>query len=67
MENGRKMSGDINKIGLGHRERMKNYVKLHGLNDLSDLQILEFLLFYGIPYKDTQAVAAELLQKFGSL
>ena len=61
------MSGDINKIGLGHRERMKNYVKLHGLNDLADRQILEFLLFYGIPYKDTQAVAAELLQKFGSL
>lgn len=37
----------------------------NGLKTLLPHQILEFLLFYGIPYKDTKEIARELLATFG--
>lgn len=42
-------------------------VENNGLKFLPPYQVLEFLLFYGIPYKDTKPIALELLAKFGSL
>lgn len=51
----------------GHRERVRYVVEHNGLRYLPPYQVLEFLLFYGIPYKDTKPIAYELLSKFGTL
>ena len=51
----------------GHRDRLKAVVRSGGLRALPDYQQVEFLLFYGIPYKDVQPLAKELIEKYGSL
>lgn len=50
-----------------HRERMRQKVKLHGLENFPQHEILEFLLYPLIPRKDTNSIAHELIDKFGSL
>ena len=50
-----------------HRARLKARFKKEGLRHFEDHNILELLLFYGIPQKDTNALAHALLNKFGSL
>ncbi len=54
-------------IHNGHRMRIKERFLNDGLDSFTDYQILEFLLFYSIPYKDTNAIAHRLLKKYGSL
>ena len=54
-------------IHKGHRKKLKNRVLTHGLAGEAPHTILELLLFYGIPYKDTNPIAHELLDRFGSL
>lgn len=51
----------------GHRERVKNSVLANGLESMLPHQILEYLLFFAIPYKDTNELAHTLMEKFGSL
>lgn len=51
----------------GHRQRMKNRFLEEGLDHFSEVQVLETLLFYAIPRKDTNPIAHELLDRFGSL
>ena len=51
----------------GHRDRIKNRFLKQGLDGFEEHEILEFLLFYGVPYKDTNELAHNLLIKFGSL
>ena len=51
----------------GHRQRMKNRFTRSGLDSFDDHNILEILLFYAIPRRDTNLVAHELLDRFGSL
>lgn len=51
----------------GHRQRLKNQYANHGLEGFTDIQILELLLFYVIPRRDTNPVAHNLLNRFGSL
>lgn len=51
----------------GHRQRVREIVEKGGLKYMPDYQKLEFILFGGIPYKDTKPIAYELLRKFGSL
>lgn len=51
----------------GHRERLKARFSEHGLDSFNDLNALELLLFYAIPRKDTNVIAHELLDRFGSL
>lgn len=60
----------INKeknVHIGHRQRLKNAVLKHGLAPFSDIQILETLLFFGVPNGDTNPTAHRLLDHFGSL
>lgn len=52
---------------LGHRERIKNKFKKEGLKPFLDHEVLEFLLTYSIPRKDTKKLAWTLLKTFGSL
>ena len=51
----------------GHRQRMKDRFLEEGLDHFSDVQVLEILLYYAIPRKDTNPIAHELLERFGSL
>lgn len=51
----------------GHRERLRNEFVNAGGNTMPDYKLLEMLLFYGIPRKDTKKIAKELIEKFGSL
>ena len=50
----------------GHRQRMKDRFLANGLEGFSDHEIVELLLFYAIPYRDTNPLAHELTKRFGS-
>ncbi len=51
----------------GHRERMRKQLKISGMDSLSDVQVLEVMLYYAIARQDTNCIAHRLLQRFGSL
>ena len=51
----------------GHRERLKQRFLREGLRGFEEHQILELLLFFGIPRRDTNETAHALLDRFGSL
>ena len=51
----------------GHRERMRERFRGHGLDNFNDINALELLLFYAAPRRDTNGMAHALLEKFGSL
>ena len=51
----------------GHRQRVKKRFLTDGLDGFEDHQILELLLFYAIPMKDTNELAHRLIERFGSL
>ena len=50
----------------GHRDRLRKRFISDGLDKFYDHQIVELLLFYGIPRKDTNDIAHKLLNRFGS-
>lgn len=58
---------DEKNVHQGHRKRMKDAMLIGGLDGLNDHQILEILLFYVIPKRDTNPVAHKLVERFGSL
>ena len=51
----------------GHRARMRERLLARGPEALADYEILEMLLFLGIPRRDTKPLAKELINRFGSL
>lgn len=51
----------------GHRERLKKRFLEEGLDHFSQIQALELLLFYAVPQKDTNPIAHDLLDRFGSI
>jgi len=51
----------------GHRERLRQRFLTHGLEPLQDHEVLELLLFYAIPRRDTNSIARQLLSHFGSI
>ena len=51
----------------GHRERKKRRFVESGLDSFEEHEVLELLLYYAIPRKDTNPIAHGLLKKFGSL
>ena len=50
-----------------YRDEIKKRFAEEGLDNFTDQQALEMLLFYCIPKKDTSDIAHTLLSKFGSL
>lgn len=54
-------------IHKGHRMKVKQKFYECGLQGMAEHNILEFLLFFGIPYKDTNQIAHELIDYFGSI
>lgn len=51
----------------GHRQRKKEQFRMHGLDAFADHEVLELLLYYAIPRRDTNPVAHRLMERFGSL
>ncbi len=56
-----------NHIHEGHRSRMKSKLVRHGSEIFDTYELLEMLLYYAVPYKDTNPIAKLLLDKFGTL
>ncbi len=59
--------GNEKNLHEGHRQRLKNRFLESGLDSFQPHNILELLLFYSIPRRDTNDIAHELIEKFGSL
>ena len=55
------------RIHEGHRSRMRAKLLAHGPDIFDTYELLEMLLYYVIPYKDTNPISKQLLYKFGSL
>lgn len=51
----------------GHRERLRQRFLSEGLDNFQDHNVLELLLFYSVPLKDTNEEAHNLMDTFGSL
>ncbi|RMF94915.1 MAG: DNA repair protein RadC [Candidatus Schekmanbacteria bacterium] len=51
----------------GHRKRIKEKYLLAGIDGWHEYEILELLLTFSIPRKDTKAIAKSLIKKFGSI
>lgn len=51
----------------GHRQRMRERFFHEGMDHFSDYEVLEVLLYYAIPRKDTNLIAHGLIDHFGSL
>ena len=62
-----KGAGTMNGIHEGHRARMKKKLLENGERSLADHELLEVLLYYAIPRRDTNELAHRLLKQFGSL
>ena len=54
-------------IHAQHRQRVKKRFRDEGLDHFEELHALELLLFYALPREDTNPVAHDLMNKFGSL
>lgn len=50
---------------LGHRERLRERFLTGGSDGLPDYELLELVLFAGIPRKDVKALAKRLIEKLG--
>lgn len=50
-----------------HRQRVKEKFKKYGLQGMAPHEVLELLLFFSVPQKDTNPLAHTLIQTFGSL
>ena len=51
----------------GHRDRLRKKYRDKGLDYFEDHEILEMLLYYAVPRRDTNPLAHDLLDHFGSL
>ena len=61
-------SEDDPNVHANHRERLRNrFIQENGFEHFSDHQILELLLFYANARTDTNPIAHELLETFGSM
>ena len=57
----------MDEMHKGHRQRTKARFAEHGLDNFNDVNVLELLLMYALPRRDTNALAHALLERFGSL
>ena len=58
---------DEELIHKGHRQRMRAKFFSHGPSIFDTYELLEMLLYYSIPYKDTNPLSKKLLMRFGGL
>lgn len=60
-------TGEEKNVHAGHRQRMRERFIQHGLSNFNDVNVLELLLFYALPGKDTNPIAHRLMDTFGTL
>ncbi len=53
-------------IHQGHRQKVRERYYQTGLIGMPEHNILEFILFFGVPQRDTNEIAHELIARFGS-
>lgn len=51
----------------GHRERKRDQFLRCGADSFADHELLEMLLYYAVPQRDTNPIAHTMLERFGSL
>lgn len=51
----------------GHRQRMLQRFRTEGLDNFDPIQVLELLLFFAVPRRDTNEMAHHLIDRFGSV
>ncbi len=51
----------------GHRQRVKQRYIEHGAESFAPHELVEMLLFFGIPQRDTNPLAHRLMNEFGSM
>ncbi len=61
-----KTKGDVTPLYIGHRLRLKGRLRSSGRKAFEDYELLELLLAYAIPRRDTKPLAKTLLKKFGT-
>lgn len=59
------MADDKTNLHEGHRRRVKERFLKFGVDSFTDVQMIETLLFYAVPKKDTNETAHLLLDAFG--
>ena len=60
------MKAEVN-LHKNHRLRLRNRFLSEGHLSFEEHNMLELILFYGVPYKDTNPIAHELIAEFGSI
>jgi DNA repair protein RadC len=58
---------DDGQLHAGHRHRVRDRYLSEGLDAFKDHEVLELLLFYCMPKRDTNPVAHAMLREYGSL
>ena len=61
-----KKKEENNKLHTGHRQRLKEKFLTYGYEVLSEHEFLELLLYFSVPYKNTNELAHNLMREFGS-
>lgn len=56
----------MTNVNEGHRERLRKRMMKEGLQGFQDHEVLELLLFQYLPRRDTNKLAHDLINKFGS-
>lgn len=62
-----KRTNDESKMHHGHRQRLLDAMINAGIENLSEVQAMEFILFYIFPRGDVNPIAHRLLNRFGSV
>lgn len=55
-----------NNPHIGHRQRLRDQVLASGMDSMHDHQVLEYMLTFVVPQKDTNVIAHALIDAFGS-
>lgn len=63
MSDNKKENSNIHR---NHRQKVRERYYSGGFRGMAPHNVLEMLLFFGIPYKDTNPIAHELIDRFGS-
>ncbi|MBI3301648.1 MAG: hypothetical protein HYZ72_06175, partial [Deltaproteobacteria bacterium] len=58
---------EVKEYAEGHRERLRARYRTSGEAALQDYELLELLLTFAIPRRDTKLLAKKLLERFGNL
>ena len=61
------LSDKVKNIHEGHRQRLRKRFAENGFNCFHPHEILEFILFYSIPRANTNEIAHNLINHFGSI